>query len=317
MSRYIVKRVLFMIPVLLGVTFIVFAILHYAPGDPAKIILGESAEPADIAQKRIELGLDDPLLLQFSRYIFNIVFHGDFGFSYQTGKPVLPELMQYFPNTLLLSCLVVVVMVIFGIPTGIISAVKQYSWVDSLITTISLLGVSMPTFWTGTLLTLLFCLKLNLLPATGFYGPSYWILPGITLGIVSAATLMRMTRSSMLDVIRQDYIRTARAKGQSEGVVIMHHALKNTMMSVITAIGLQFGTALGGAMIVETLFSIAGLGRLMVYSITNRNYPVVQGGVLLIAITYSVVNLIVDILYAFIDPRIKSQYQQKRKEGQV
>ncbi|MBM7614614.1 nickel ABC transporter permease [Alkaliphilus hydrothermalis] len=308
MHKYILRRLLMLVPVMLGVTLIVFTMMHFTPGDPAKIMLGESAPEAEVIKLREELGLDDPFLVQFGRYVFNAV-QGDIGRSYTTNRPVAIEIMERFPSTLKLAALGVLVSVSLGIPTGIISATRQYSLFDNIAMVAALLGVSMPNFWQGLMLILFFSVQLKWFPSSGFSTPSQMVLPALTLGTSSAAIITRMTRSSMLEVIRQDYIRTARAKGQAESIVINKHALNNALIPIITVIGLQFGYLLGGAVLTESIFSIPGVGRLMVESIKARNFPVVQGGVLFIAITFSFVNLLVDILYAFVDPRIKSQYK--------
>lgn len=312
MGRYILKRLAMMIPVLLGVTILVFAMLHFAPGDPARTVLGESASEADISPMREEMGLNDPLPVQFARYVGGIL-QGDFGTSYVSRNEVLTEIMARYPTTMLLAGLSVLVMVIVGIPTGIISAVKQYSWMDNASMLVALTGVSMPTFWTGMLLIMVFSLGLGWFPPSGFYGPIYWVLPAITVGFNAAALITRMTRSSVLEVIRQDYIRTARAKGQTENTVIIHHALKNALIPIITVIGLQIGIQLGGAMVTESVFSIPGLGNYMLTAIKARDYPVVQGGVLIIAFSFCFINLLVDLIYAFVDPRIKAQYKSRKK----
>ncbi|MCI8744455.1 MAG: ABC transporter permease [Lachnospiraceae bacterium] len=316
MSKYIGKRLLMMIPVLLGVMIIVFTINFLTPGDPARMILGDGATPEALAQVTEELGLNDPYLVQLGRYIGNVVFKLNLGESYMTGKPVFEEIASRFPTTVKLAVFSVSISVLVGVFAGIISATKQYSVFDRIATSFSLLGVSMPTFWAGLMAVLIFSVKLGWLPASGSYGPEYWVLPSFTLGLHSSATVMRMTRSSMLEVIRADYIRTARAKGQKEKWVIISHALKNAMIPVVTVIGMQFGGLLGGSLLIETVFAIPGLGKYIIDSISTRDYPVVQGGVLLLAISFSLVNLLVDILYAYLDPRIKSQYKTvKRKKG--
>ena len=309
MYKYIAKRLVMLIPVMLGVSFIVFTLMYLTPGDPAKIMLGESAPQEEVTRLREELGLDDPFLVRYGRYVKDAVVHQDIGRSYSTKRPVADEIMARFPSTLKLAGLGVLLAVAIGIPTGIISATKQYSIFDQVSMIAALIGVSMPNFWQGLMLILLFSVKLGWLPASGFTSLKHMVLPAITIGTSSAATITRMTRSSMLEVIRQDYIRTARAKGQAESVVINSHALKNALIPILTVIGLQFGGLLGGAVLTESIFSIPGVGRLMVDSIKSRDFPVVQGGVLFIAITFSVINLLVDILYAFVDPRIKSQYK--------
>lgn len=314
MYKYIFKRILLMIPVLIGVSVLVFLMIYIAPGDPARIILGDTASDEAVLELREEMGLNDSFFIQYIRYIKNIILKGDLGTSYVTGRSVTTEIMDRWPTTLLLALLSVSVSMLIGIPVGIISATKQYSIIDNLAMVLALVGVSMPNFWQGLILILVFSLHLGWLPPSGFYGPLYWILPAVTIGTSTAATITRMTRSSMLEVIRQDYIRTARSKGQKEIIVITKHALRNALIPIITIIGLQFGKGIGGAILTESIFSVPGLGKLMVDSIKARNYPVVQGGVLMIAAAFSIINLLVDILYAFVDPRIKSQYQQNKKK---
>lgn len=297
-----------LIPVIIGVTFIVFTLMYITPGDPAKIILGESASPEAVQQLRTEMGLDKPFLVRYGSYLSNLVLHQDIGKSYVTKRPVAKEIMGCFPATFKLAALSMVFAILLGIPIGIISAVKQYSIFDTISMLFALIGISMPVFWLGLLLILLFSVKLHLLPASGFDSFKCMILPALSLGAQSVAIITRMTRSSMLEVIRQDYIRTVRAKGQNEGVVVLRHALGNALIPIITIVGLQFGGLLGGAVLTESIFSIPGVGRLMVDSIKMRDFPIVQGGVLFIAIAFSIVNLLVDLLYAYVDPRIKSQY---------
>lgn len=309
MHKYILRRLVMLIPVMLGVSFIVFTLMHFTPGDPARIMLGESAPVEDVQKLREEMGLDDPFLIQYGRYVKKAVFDQDIGRSYVTNRSVTNEIITRFPATLKLAAIGVLVAVAIGIPVGIISATRQYTLFDQVSMVLALLGVSMPNFWQGLMLILLFSVNLGWLPASGFTSLKHMILPAITLGTSSAATITRMTRSSMLEVVRQDYIRTARAKGQVESIVINKHALKNALIPIITVIGLQFGSLLGGAVLTESIYSVPGVGRLMVDSIKSRDFPVVQGGVLFIAITFSVINLFVDILYAYIDPRIKSQYK--------
>jgi len=304
-----------MIPVLVGVMVVVFTIMYITPGDPARMILGEGAPPEAVAEVREELGLNDPYLVQLFNYVKKVVFGFDLGNSYVSKKPVAQELLERFPTTIKLAILSVAISVILGVPLGIISATKQYSIFDKIATSIALLGVSMPTFWAGLMAVIVFSVTLGWLPASGSYGPEYWILPSVTLGFHSAARIMRMTRSSMLEVIRQDYIRTARAKGQKEWIVIVVHALKNAMIPVVTVIGMQFGGLLGGSILIESVFAIPGLGKFIIDSIKTRDNPVVQGGVLLLALSFSICNLLVDILYGYIDPRIKSQYKLPKRRS--
>ncbi|MDR1520311.1 MAG: ABC transporter permease [Planctomycetota bacterium] len=316
MIKYVFNRLLSTIPVLFGVVTLVFFMLHFAPGDPARTVLGESATQPEMDRKREEMGLNDPLLVQYGRFLSEVV-RGNLGTSYLTDGPVLDEVLQRFPATLLLTIFPVFVMVVIGIPTGIISAIEQYSWWDKLCMVIALAGLSLPTFCWGLLLTLVFSLTLRWLPPSGFYGPRYWILPSLSIGLPAVALLTRMTRSAMLEVIRQDYIRTARAKGQVERKIILHHALRNALIPIITVIGLQIGVQLGGAMVTESLYAIPGLGNFMLEAIKGRNYPVVQGGVLFIAFTFCILNILVDIAYAFVDPRIKAQYKAGRRSKSV
>ena len=305
MVRYIIKRILALIPVLLGVSFIVFSLLTLSEGDPARMIVGEMADEAVLEAVREELGLNDPFLVQYFNYIRRIVFEGDLGTSFQRRTPVIEEILRVFPNTLRLASLAVVVAVVVGVSFGIISAIKQYSILDNVISVVALLGVSMPIFWVGMLMILLFSVRLSWLPSSGFDSWRAMIMPVIALAAQSIAVLARMTRSTMLEVIRQDYIDTARAKGQSERVIIFRHALKNALIPIVTLVGLQFGSLLGGAILTESVFSIPGLGQLMIASIRARDIPLVQGSVLFIAVMFCVVNLVVDILYTFVDPRVK------------
>ncbi|KAF5049777.1 Glutathione transport system permease protein GsiC [anaerobic digester metagenome] len=308
MIKYIIRRIFLLIPVLLGVSFIVFTLMYITPGDPARLSLGESASEEQVQELRDEMGLNDPYLVQYGNYIKKLVVNQDIGKSYVTKRPVMQELTAAFPATLKLAGLSVAFAVLLGVPIGILSAVKQYSWFDSITMILALVGISMPVFWLGLLLIILFSVNLGWLPSSGFSSFKYMILPAVSLGAQSVAIITRMTRSSMLEVIRQDFIRTAKAKGQIERVVILKHALGNALIPIITITGLQFGGLLGGAVLTETIFSIPGIGRLMVESIKMRDYPVVQGGVLFIAIMFSIVNLLVDLLYAYVDPRIRSQY---------
>lgn len=309
MHRYIFKRLFSMVPVLVGVAFVIFTMLYLTPGDPAKLILGEQASEEALTQFRAAQGLNDPFFVQFGRYLYNAVFNQDIGTSYITKHAVLADVLSAFPNTCLLAGLATLFSVLIGIPLGIVSAIKQYSFLDSVVLVFALIGISMPSFWLGLLLILFFSVQLGWFPSSGFSTFSAMILPSLSLAFGSLAILTRMTRSSMLEVIRQDYIRTARAKGQKESRVIWSHALPNALIPIITVAGLQFCNLLGGALLTESIFSIPGVGRLMVDSIKMRDYPTVQGGVLFIAFSVSLVNLLVDLLYAYVDPRIKAQYK--------
>lgn len=301
-----------MIPILFGITVIVFTLMYVTPGDPAYAILGENATPEQVAQIHEELGLDDPYLVRLGRYFVGIL-QGDFGTSYKTGQPVFTEIMARYPNTLKLAVLSTMLGVIVGVTCGIISAVKQYSVFDKIGTVLSLFGASAPSFWIAMVLVLFFAVRHQWLPPTGTYGPKYWILPVTTLGFQAAASIMRMTRSSMLEVIRQDYIRTSRAKGQSEFKTVMNHAFRNALVPIITVVGIRICGFLAGAVLVETVFAIPGLGKFIVDSVNFKDYPVVQGGVLWIGLNCIVINLLTDILYCFVDPRIKAMYSGKKK----
>lgn len=307
MYKYIIKRVLMMIPVIIGLSLLVFAVLKMTPGDPARVVAGAEADEAAVAQIRQELGLDKPLLQQYVDYMLGLV-RGDMGESYTTGKPVFDEIVSRMPTTFILAFSGVLIAVVIGIPLGIISATKQYSFLDNISTLLALTGVAMPNFWLGLMLILVFSLHLGWLPSGGATSWLGYVLPAVTVGVGATANFMRTTRSSMLEVIRQDYIRTVRAKGANERRVIIHHALRNALIPVITVIGLQMGTLLGGAVINETVFSLPGLGSLMINSINRKDEPVVLGCLITFAIVFSLMNLLVDILYAYIDPRIKSQY---------
>ncbi|AMX85095.1 peptide ABC transporter permease [Geobacillus subterraneus] len=306
----IVRRFFQLVLLLVGISFLVFTSMYIAPGDPAAIIAGPTASQSDIDAIRDDLGLNDPFLVQYGRYM-NGLLHGDLGYSYQTKQPVWDAIATRFPNTLKLAVASIIVAVIIGVVAGIISAIRQNSWFDVSSTVFALAGISIPNFWLGTVLILIFAVNLQLLPVGGLDAPFYTaeglkqlVLPAITLGTGSAAMIARMSRSSMLEVIRADFIRTARAKGLRERTVIWVHALRNAMIPVITVIGLNFGFLLGGTIITEQVFAINGVGRLMVQAIAARDFPMVQGSVLLVATLFVLVNLIVDIIYTFIDPRI-------------
>lgn len=302
--KYAIRRIFMLIPVILSVMFILFTILYFTPGDPARIALGEEATPETIESFRREHGLDDPFFVQFGRYVFNAVTKFDLGYSYNMKSPVSQELAIRIPTTMKLAFAAVLFSTLLGLPLGILSAIRQYSLLDSVVTVFILLGVSMPTFWTGLLLILAFSVKLGWLPSMGFDTLSEMVLPVVTLSGSSTALFAKMTRSSMLEVIKSDYIRTARAKGQKGSVVIWRHALPNALIPVMTIISMQFGTLLGGSIVTEAIFSISGVGRLMLDAINLRDYPIIQGGVLFISMAYCFINLAVDLLYAVVDPRI-------------
>jgi peptide/nickel transport system permease protein len=308
MFKYVTHRLLLTIPVLIGSVFLVFAIMSLTPGDPGTLILGMTADKQDIARLNAELGYDLPFFIRFFNYVKDIVLHFDFGISYRTQTPVFNEILSRFPTTVILAILSIIVSSIIGITLGIISAVKQYSYIDSFFTVLAMFFAAIPGFWFGLMLMLLFSLKLGWLPSNGVDSWKSFILPTITLSVGTAAGLLRLTRSTMLETIRQDYIRTARAKGASEQSVIVTHALKNALLPVITSLGMTFGASLGGAIITETVFGMPGLGMHIVNAIRQKDVPVVLASTLLLAFSFSIIMLIIDILYAFIDPRIKSKY---------
>ena len=309
MLKYILRRLLMMVPVLFGVMFVIFTLVYITPADAAVVILGERASPEALAQLRAEMGLDQPFLVQFGRYVSRVV-QLDLGNSFLIGRqPVFDLLAGRFPNTARLALMGILVALVIGIPTGILCSIRHNSWLDSIASVLGLVALSVPNFWLGLMLVLLFAVNLGWLPVSGFHTPMHWILPALTLGLSLAGEFMRFTRSSMLEVVRQDYIRTAWAKGQTEAAIIVKHALKNALIPLVTVVGLSFGSMMQGAVLTETIFAVPGVGAFMVQAISSRDTPIIQGGVLMIALIFSFVNLIVDILYGFVDPRIRSQYK--------
>lgn len=313
MTGYIVRRLLSLIPVLIGVTFLVFLVMQLAPGDPAQIMLGPKATETSLAQLRHELGLDQPWHVQYFRWVTRVV-QGNWGRSIQLKREVLPFILDRFRNSLYLTILAALMASAIGIPVGILSAVRQYSVSDRATMVLVLVGFSMPIFWLGIMLQILFGLKLGVLPVSGLQSPDrgdlldlfgHLILPSVALATGAMAIIARMTRSSMLEVIRQDYVRTARSKGLSERLVINRHALKNALIPVVTVVGMQVGYLLGGDVLVEIVFSYPGIGLAMINGILARDFPLVQGAILLVASSYVLVNLAVDLLYAYLDPRIR------------
>lgn len=313
MRNYILRRLLQTIPVLFGVSVLVFAMLHLAPGDPAEMLLGPEANAESIAKVREDLGLDKPLVVQYATWAGKML-QGDFGRSTVLNREVFPEILKRFKATLILTAGALAFAVVVGIGIGVMAATWQHSFFDSAAMLFALAGLSMPLFFTGIASILIFAMGLNWLPSSGMMPPrggDFWdlmrhlLLPAVTLGAVSAAILARMTRSAMLEVIRQDYIRTARAKGVSEHGVIWVHALRNAAITVVTVLGMQFGYLLGGSVITEAVFSWPGIGQMMVRAIQARDYPMVQGSVLFVAVIFVFVNLAVDMIYAWLDPRIR------------
>lgn len=313
MSRYIYKRLLLMIPVVIMVAVLIFTIMYFTPGDPAIIILGPNASLEQLAAKRAELGIDQPYLVQLWNYLKNVFIRFDFGNSFINGRSVSSQIMERFPRTLMIAALSVLLSIVAGVPLGIVASVHQYTWKDNASMFAALIAASMPGFWIAQMMSLLFALKLGWLPATGIDSWKCYILPVVANAIGGIASMARQTRSSMLEVIREDYITTARAKGQIERKVIYHHALRNALIPIVTCAGGAFGFQLGGALVVETVFSIPGLGKYMMDAINQRDYPSIRGTVIFLAIAFSIVMLVVDIMYAFIDPRIKGQYQSKKR----
>lgn len=309
MWKYILKRLFLMIPVLLGISILIFGIIKLSPGDPARMILGERASREDIVQWRHEMGLDKPVAVQYFDYITNVV-KGDFGKSYRTRRPVIEQFARKFPVTLYIALFSTIIAILMGIPTGIISAIKKYSIFDSLSTILALVFCSMPSFWLALMLILTFSLWIPLFPSNGIHTWTGYVLPSFSVSVVTTPYLLRLTRNTLLEVMKEDYIRTARSKGLKESKIVMRHALKNTMIPVITAGAMQFGMLLGGALIAEIVFSIPGLGRYLIDGIRDNDMPIVMGSCLLIAVTFSLVNLLTDIAYAFLDPTIKSEYSK-------
>ncbi len=305
MLTYLARRLLAVIPVLFGVTLAVFSMLFLVPGDPVKIMLAEFVTtPDQVAQMRAQLHLDEPILKQYGRFVGNAL-RGDLGTSIRSRRAVATEIGENVGSTAQLALASMAVAVAIGVPLGLMAALLRNSWFDAGSMIVALLGVSMPSFWLGLLMIVAFSLHLGWFPATG--GGDLWhlVLPSVTLGMIASAIIARLTRSSMLEVLGQDYVRTARAKGLAWWGVVVRHALKNALIPVITIFGLQFGNLLAGAVIVETVFSRPGLGRLIVGGILAKDFPLVQGTVLFVAAAYVMINVLVDIAYAFVDPRIR------------
>ncbi len=310
MIKYILRRLVMLVPVLLGVSFLVFAIMDLTPGDPVLMYLGSNYTEEAYDNLSHEMGLDQPFLVRYVKYVAGAV-QGDFGTSYVTKRPVFDEIAPRMPQTLVLALSSMLISVVIAIPLGVTSAVKQNSALDSASMVAALFLVSMPNFWLGIMLIIIFAAGLGWFPSSGNEGLRSLVLPAITLSANPLAMITRMTRSSVLETIRQDYIRTARAKGVGEGSVIIKHALRNAMIPIITTTGLQFGFALGSTVLVETVFAWPGIGRLLVDSIKLKDMPIVLAIVIIMAASFTVINLLIDILYAFFDPRIKAEYKLK------
>ena len=304
MYRYLIRRLLLTLPVLLGVATLVFSLIHFIPGDPAQAMLGEGAAPEDVAQLRGRLGLDRPLLVQYASFLQGLA-RGDLGVSLRNDQPVLQQILERMPATAELAFASMAVAMLIALPLGIIAAVWRGTAVDYSAMTLSLVGISVPNFWLGPLLAIVFAVELGWLPVGGRGTLAHLVLPAVTLGAALAAILARMTRASLLEELREPYVLAARAKGVSRTRAILHHAFRNSLIPIVTILGLQFGVVLTGAVITETIFAWPGIGRLLIQSISFRDYPTVQGCVLLIAVTYVGVNLITDLTYGFLDPRIR------------
>lgn len=313
MGSYILRRLVGLVPLLLLVAIIAFILVRLTPGDPAAVVAGDSASPADVARIRGVMGLDRPLPVQFVRWMDRVFLHADLGESLTLKKPVILVIGQRVQPTALLTLFGTIVSVALGIPVGILAAIKRNSLIDRALMFGAIFGLSIPSFWLGEILVLIFALRLHILPPVGFESLQdgglaslrYLVLPSIAIGISSAAFLARMVRSSMLDVLRQDYVRTAHAKGLPARGVILRHALKNAMVTPLTVIGLTVANLASGAVVIETVFNVPGAGRLLVNSVARRDYPVMQGTILIVAILYIFINLIVDILYGVLDPRVR------------
>lgn len=313
MGKYIAKRILWLIPVIVGVTFLIFTIMFFIPGDPVAIMLGSSATQAEIEQAREMLGLNGSYLHRFWNYASGVFLRFDLGTSFQYGTSVTADMLTRFPRTFTLAVASMLISICVGVPLGVIAATHQNTVSDRASMIVAMFGVSMPSFWLAILLVLLFSMKLGLLPSYGIGGLKFYILPAIANSFGGIAGFARQTRSSVLECIRADYVTTARAKGVSEKKVLMGHILPNSMIPIITYAGTQFSGLLGGAIIIENVFTIPGIGTYMVQAINYRDYGAVQGSVIFSAITFSVVMLIVDVIYAYVDPRIKAQYENKQR----
>ena len=313
MGKYIAKRILWLIPVIVGVTFLIFTIMFFIPGDPVAIMLGSSATQAEIEQAREMLGLNGSYLHRFWNYASGVFLRFDLGTSFQYGTSVTADMLTRFPRTFTLAVASMLISICVGVPLGVIAATHQNTVSDRASMIIAMFGVSMPSFWLAILLVLLFSMKLGLLPSYGIGGLKFYILPAIANSFGGIAGFARQTRSSVLECIRADYVTTARAKGVSEKKVLMGHILPNSMIPIITYAGTQFSGLLGGAIVIENVFTIPGIGTYMVQAINYRDYGAVQGSVIFSSITFSVVMLIVDVIYAYVDPRIKAQYENKQR----
>jgi peptide/nickel transport system permease protein len=304
MTRYLIRRLLLTIPVMLGVATLVFALIHLVPGDPAQAMLGETAPQADVLKLRHSLGLDQPLLTQYRTFMTGLA-RGDLGTSFRYNVPVTAQIREKFPNTATLAVAAMCFAILFAIPLGILAAVFRGTFIDHAAMTLALAGISMPNFWLGPLLAILFAVRLGWLPVSGTGGLSHLILPAVTLGAALSAILARMTRATLLEELRELYVLAARARGLSGMRAVVKHAFRNSLIPIVTIIGLQFGAVLTGTIITETIFAWPGLGRLLIQAISFRDYPLVQGCILFISVTYVAMNLLTDLTYGLLDPRIR------------
>lgn len=310
MGKYILKRILMIIPIILGVAVLIFTVMYFTPGNPAQVMLGTSASQAQIEALEAQLGLDQPYIVQLFRFLKELFLEWDVGVSYMNQTSVMGEIIKRLPRTLILSSVCVLTQLVVAIPLGVSAAFHQNKWQDALCTLVSVVGSSVPGFWLALMMIMLFSNKLHWLPSYGIGSFWHWIMPCVAVCVAGLGAIARQTRSQMLEVIRSDYIVTARAKGMPEKKIKYRHALPNALIPVITGIGNSFGISLGGTVVIETAFSIPGVGLYMVQAIGNRDLPVIRGGVVVIAILFSVVILVVDLIYAFIDPRVKAQYER-------
>lgn len=311
MWKYILKRLLMMVFVVLGVAIVIFSIMYFVPGNPARIILGSNASQEDVDALYHSMGLDQPFMQQLLNYLSDVFLHGDLGTSYQSKLPVISEILERFPRTLIIAAVSIVITAIVGIPLGIVAATHQGTWVDYVVIVISMLGLSLPGFWLALMMVNLFSVQLQILPAYGVGGWEYYVMPVISNSIIGIAMIGRQCRVDILEVIRSDYVTTARAKGVSARNTTYKHVMPNALIPLITSLGSTFASSLGGTVVTESIFVIPGIGLYMTNAILNLDYPAVRGGVVVLAIAFSFVILVVDLIYAYVDPRIKAEYEGK------
>ena len=316
MIKYVIKRLLMMIPILMGISLIVLVFINLAPGDPARMMLSNEATEEQVQELRDSLGLNDPFVVRYFRFLAGAV-RGDFGRSYNTNRLIMEEMMSRLRYTVVIAFLSTILSVVIGVPLGIFAATHQYSWKDNAAITLSLVCISVPSFWLALLMVRLFSITLGWLPPAGIETWQGWVMPTFSLGVGYAAMITRMMRSNLLEVISMDYITTARAKGQTEFIVIYRHALKNAIIPIVMIVASIFGGSLGGAMIAEIIFSVPGLGQYMLSGLTARDYPVIQSTSFFMSVVASLVILFIDVAFAFIDPRIRSQYTRKRRKTET